>query len=72
MGFLTNQFRTGLVYDLHGQIVGYNIDENTFVEFTELDVEMALYARALEIKRENELDDLANRIDICVNGRKKV
>jgi hypothetical protein len=49
---IENRYRYGLVYNLDGQIVGFNLSPDAFVGFTDEEIEKALEAY---VKRKYEL-----------------
>ena len=51
---IENRYRYGLVYNLDGQIVGFNLSPDVFVGLTDEEIEKALEAYA---KRKYEQDD---------------
>lgn len=51
---IDNQYRYGIVYDLNGQIIGFNISPDVFVGLTDEEIEMVLEAYA---KRKHEQDE---------------
>lgn len=57
---IDNQYRYGLCYDLHGQIVGFNLSPDVFIEFTDEEIEKVLGAYA---KRKHEQDEF-----LCTAG----
>jgi len=51
---IENRYRYGLVYNLDGQIVGFNLSPDVFVGLTDEEIESALEAY---VKRKYEQDD---------------
>lgn len=55
---IDNQYRYGIVYDLNGQIVGFNLSPDVFVNLTDEEIEKALGSYAMRrYKQECERND---------------
>ena len=54
---IDNQYRYGIVYDLNGQIVGFNLSPNVFVPLTDDDIEKVLENYVVSKIKEGERMD---------------
>jgi hypothetical protein len=54
---IDNQYRYGIVYNLDGKIVGFNLSPDVYVPITDIDIEMALENYITEMVFKNYIVD---------------
>lgn len=65
---IDNQYRYGLVYNLDGQIVGFNLSPEIFVNLTDKEIERALGAYAKRKYEQDEFLRTAGEIAKSINN----
>ena len=67
---IDNQYRYGLVYDLNGQIVGFNLSPDLFIGLTDEEIEKAMEGDAkqkLEQKKQEDDEEIHVGNEIILN-----